>query len=369
MDIKKQTQRKPSAIHWAKLAEIQKKRLLHLVARWFVRDKLSHAQIAKQMVIWVKTNARACYDPVGAVSNAFVGHHLRDAAQIYDFLQVKPFYEEDIKRQIQTLIPLYKGNIIVAPDSDELLQYVWIGLDNILTSIAKADPKGELVVGVSGGQTLLDLSEITRKLGYLNWHTEIPSQKRESTIICSLTSGGIRSNVAALSDTVSAIIGGYLQTQTRGLLGPAWFEDRDALTAFSKDPDVCKHKELVDNAKVIITSIGHLHDPKALMRQLLDLKGAQNFVNKQPYLADILYNLYDGQTGKPVKLPPVISDHLFSVVNLKQICQKVEEGTHCIVVARGKEKGKIALPGILKKKMANHIYMDRDCAEGLIQAL
>lgn len=368
--------KKPSTIRWRALREPDRKRLLHLVAQWFANEKCTHSDIAAKMENWVKKNAPGYYNPAGDyISTSFVGRRITEAAQRYGFLQVGRFYEQELTTQIQTLIkavfPLSenKVQIIVAPDRAELLRYVWLDLDrHLIEGLRKLNTKKKsVIVGVSGGRTMLALAKATTNLTDLAWEY-VPANERARVIICSLTSGGIRSNIAALSDTVAANMAQYLGAQTRGLLGPGWFADSSALAAFRNDPDVKDHIQLVKQADIILTSVGYLGDTDALMRQLLSQAGQSKFVDDRPNLADMLYNCYDGITGQAVEMPEAIADHLFSVIDLKQLSTKVQEGSLCIVLAVGENKGRHALPGILRKQMASHIYMDRACAEGLVEA-
>jgi DNA-binding transcriptional regulator LsrR (DeoR family) len=203
----------------------------------------------------------------------------------------------------------------------------------------------------------------------MTWHEEVPANMREKVTICSLTSGGIRSNVAALSDTVTAIIAGYLGAKTWGLLGPAWFADKSALAAFCNDADVQENLRLVNEAEVILSSVGYLGEQKSFMRQLLERAGELKFVEDHPNLSDILCNCYDGLSGEPIELPERIRDHVFSVINLQQLCDKIRKGSRCIVLAGGKPKGYHSIIGVLRKQMASHVYIDKDCAEAVLETL
>lgn len=360
--------RKPSKIRWRSLKETDKERLLYLVAQWFVSEQRSHSEIAVKMANWVKKNAHHCYNPDGDnVSTSFVGRRIAEAVE-HRFLQVGRFHEQKLAEKIQDLLTISQNRIkiIVAPDRNQLLRYVWLDLDHLLMEMVKTK---SVVIGISGGRTMLALAKAATSLTDLTWHNEVPVDKRAKVIVCSLTSGGIRTNIAALSDTVAANIAEYLGARTRGLLGPAWFADKSALRAFCNDQGVKEHIELVKKADIILTSIGYLGDSNALMRQLLTQADESKFVEERPNLADMLYQCYDGLSGQPIKLPGAIADRVFSVIDLKQLHKMVQKNTLCIVLAVGEEKGQHALAGVLKAQMASHVYMDRACAEGLIQTL
>jgi DNA-binding transcriptional regulator LsrR (DeoR family) len=304
------------------------------------------------------------------VSTQFVGRRIAEAAQKYRFLRVSPFYEEELAQRITRALLLERIELFVAPNYDEMLRYVWLDLDRLLTNRVKnGDTNRSIVVGVSGGRTMIDLARVSQILPEMTWHEEIPANMREKITICSLTSGGIRSNVAALSDTVAAIIAGHLGAKTWGLLGPAWFADKSALAAFCNDPDVQKNLRLVNEAEVILSSVGYLGERKSLMRQLLEQAGESKFVEDHPHLSDILYNCYDGLSGEPIELPERIRDRVFSVINLQQLRDKVHKGSRCIVLAAGKQKGYHSIIGVLRKQMASHVYIDKDCAEAVLETL
>lgn len=364
--------RKASAVNWSRLPDRDKRRLLHQICRWFVDDKMTHHEIAGKIQGWVKENSPTYYDPKGVVSTQFVGRRITEACQEYGFVKVGRLDEVMLgQRIINALHPLLESiPLVIAPDRNELLRYLWLDLDELLIErMEQLDREDPFVIGLSGGQTLNDLANAAPNISGLSWHDAIPMRMRSNVIVCSMTSGGTRTNIAALSDTVAARIAAFLGTQARGLLGPAWFVDRAALAAFKNDPDVQKHIQLVHSADVIITSIGYLGDDKALMRQLLDQANVPEFIARHPNLSDILYNCYNGLTGDLIPLPDKVADHLFSTIDLPKLGAKVKGGSRCIVLASGEEKGRHALPGILRRRIASHVYLDRSCAEGLIEAL
>ena len=359
-----------SAIKWAKLLPHDRERLLYLIAKWRIAEKKPLGQIVNKIKDWVKENARDCYDENDRLPHpTTIGRYFMEAVKC-GFVQLGRFSEQHLVDDIidKWSLQTKKVKIVVAPDRKEMLRYVWLDLDRHLTEMIATEERDKVVVGVSGGHTMLDLANMAGNLTELTWHYEVSKGQRERVIVCSLTSGGIRSDIAALSDTVAATIADYLGAKTSGLLGPAWFADKSALDAFRRDPDVQKHIDLVEGADVILTSVGYLGDSKAskaLMRQLLDQAKESKFIKDNPYLADMLYHCYHGLSGRPIKLPPKVADGLFSVVDLEQL-HKMD--SLCFVLATGEEKGLNALPGILKMEIASHVYMDRPCAEGLIKA-
>lgn len=362
-----------SAIKWAKLLPHDKERLLYLIAKWHITEKKPLGQIVNKVKDWVKENARDCYDENGRLPDpTTIGRYFVEAVK-RGFVKLGCFSDHHLVDSIIDKFDLQfaKVKIVVAPDRDEMLRYVWLDLDRLLTKMIVTKKRDKVVVGVSGGHTMLDLSNMARILTDLTWHYEVSEGQRERVVVCSLTSGGIRSDIAALSDTVAATIADYLGAQTSGLLGPAWFADKSALDAFRRDPDVQNHIDLVKGADIILTSVGYLggskesKESKVLMRQLLDRAKESKFVKDNPYLADMLYHCYHGLSGRPIKLPQKVTDGLFSVVDLEQL-RKMD--SLCFVLAAGEEKGLHALPGILKMEIASHVYMDRPCAEGLIKA-
>jgi len=365
-------EREPSAVRWVRLPDRDKRRLLHLITQWFAEEKLSHAKIAYRIRKWVETNAPDCCDPdpERGVTTQFVGRRIAEAAQKYRFLRVSPFYEEELAQKITRTLLLERVELFVAPNYDEMLRYVWLDLDRLLTNRVKnSDSTESIIVGASGGGTMIDLAKVSQSLPEMTWHEEIPANMREKVTVCSLTSGGIRSNVAALSDTVAAIIAGHLGAKTWGLLGPAWFADKSARAAFCNDPDVQENLRMANEAEIILSSVGYLGEGKSFMRQLLERAGELKFVEDHPNLSDILCNCYDGLSGEPIELPERIRDHVFSVINLKQLRDKIRKGSRCIVLAGGKPKGCHSIIGVLRKQMASHVYIDKDCAEAVLETL
>jgi len=271
-----------------------------------------------------------------------------------------------IQRRLKRLIGP-KPSIEVAPDTDELLRYLWEDIDDLLTKYVKK--KTQVVVGVSGGQTMLAFAHKLPELVDLKWR-RLSAELREKLVISSLTSGGLPSDIAALSDTVAGTIGSSLGVEAQGLVGPAWFADKKTLSAFRKQQYVREHEKCVKNADIIITSVGYLGSGKTLLSHLLMERGQQKFLEEHPELSDILYHPYDGITGEDVHLPTSVSNGLFSVIDLDTLQQMVTGGKPCMVVAAGREKGEHSLLGIIRNWLkATHLYMDLEAALGFATAI
>ena len=160
-----------------------------------------------------------------------------------------------------------------------------------------------------------------------------------------------------------------LGVKAKGLLGPAWFPEND-LEKFRQQNYVTEHEVLVKDADFIITSVGSLRDPNSLMMRLLKQRKQEQFLKKYKYPADILYCCYQGLTGDKIDLPPEVAEGLYKPDDLKRLIEMVRDRKkprYIYVVASGKDKGLYALPGILMKEMANYVYIDRNCAEGIIK--
>ena len=343
--------------------------LLFQVALWRFEQKLPEKLIAKKLVSWVKINLPTAYNKNGSFSGSTVRNYINKAFK-RGFVRVDRFPDQSIVNKIQNQLKLSPGRplITVAPDRSEMLRYAWLDLVDLLIRLIKTEKQENVIVGVSGGHTMLDFAKKASSVADLRWHQEegISDIVKKKVTVCSLTSGGIRSDIAALSDTVAAIISDFLKSNASGLLGPAWFADGDALSVFSRDPDVKKHIGLVENAKIILTSVGFIDDKKSLMRELIDKSEESEFIKNNPHTADILYNCYNGLSGEPVNLPDKVRNGLFSVINIEQLKQKVQNGTYCFVMASGYEKGAFSMKPILTNQLASHVYIDKSCSEGIL---
>ena len=362
--------KKRPAVNWGQIKanRTKQRRLLHLVAQWFADKKLSHVLIAEKIRTWVQDEAPECYNGAGTVTNAFAGRRIADAAR-GGFLQVARFYEEELCDGIRRVpsLPLADVKITVAPGRREMLQYAWLDLAELLAQRAKTVPdNGQIILGVSGGRTMLDFAKASPDLTNSEWKDSTSPKEREKLLVCSLTSGGLRENITALSDTVAAMIANTLGVNARGLLGPAYFDNSKSLEAFRNDSDVRKHKELADKADIILTSLGRLSDSSDLVRQVLEKTEESGFVRGSPDMAEMLYQCYHGTSGKAAKLPDHIAERMFSVISLERLRERVNGGMKCILLAAGKEKGRYALPGVLRGHLASDVYMDRACAEALL---
>lgn len=360
-------ERSLSALNWKKMPPHLQEQLLYFVARCHVQEKISFEDIVPRLEKWLKKNAPQFYNKEGKIHPITVGRYFTEAVK-KDFLQLNPSHSEYMRWRIIDKLTLHASpiKIFVARDRIEMLRLAWLDFKRFLTDLINDKEREQIVVSVSGGRTLMDFSEMARNMVELKWDEKVRSKCQEKVIICSLNSGGIRSDIAALSDTVAAGIANYLGAQARGLLGPAWFANESALEAFRSDQDVDDQIKLTRSADIILAGVGYLGDPETLLRKLLDREGEISFINKNPHLADMLYNCYDGLTGEPIELPPKVANGLFSVINLELLQDKIRGGSRCLVLASGKQKGHHVIKGILKKGLASHVYLDYACAEGCL---
>jgi DNA-binding transcriptional regulator LsrR (DeoR family) len=339
--------------------------LLHQVAVWRFEEGLAESKIAEELVKWVKKNIPEAYNEDGPLSAA-PQSYIDDAIE-KRFVKAGRFpgHHLAVKIRNKFSLTLDKPIIIIAPDRSEMLRYAWIDLDEILTRMIKVEQNKSVIVGVSGGHTMLDFAKRASSVADLQWHGVEDSEKNKVTV-CSLTSGGIRTDIAALSDTVTAIISDFLKSQAKGLLGPTWFSGKKTRLAFSDDKDVRDHLDLVGRANIILTSVGYISDPNSLMRKLIDKANKSQFLAQNPLIADMLYNCYDGRNGKIVKLPKRVQEGLFTVTNIGKLKQMIDEGSYCFVLASGYDKGSHAMKPVLENGWASHVYLDISCAQGIL---
>lgn len=256
-------QRSASAINWVKMPPHLQGQMLHFVARCHVQEKLSFPQIVDEVKKWLKKNALKFYNKKGKIDPTLLGRYFTKAVE-KNFLQLNPSRGEYMSWRIIQELSLHGSpiKIFVAPDRTEMLRLAWLDFKMFLTDMVNDKKRKQIVVGVSGGRTLMDFAEMARNMPELKMDEKVARKCREKVVICSLTSGGIRSEIAALSDTVAAGIANYLGAQARGLLGPAWFADKSAMEAFRRDPDVVAHIQLARSADIILTGVGYLGDPE-----------------------------------------------------------------------------------------------------------
>ena len=361
---------KPSAINWSKLDKRNQRRLLHMIARWHIDEGLSHYKVGKKMLAWVKENAAEAYNPKGALAPSTVGLDIKKAIKA-GMMKVGPFYEiefEDVIKRRCPDIALHGIDMQVAENSEELLEYIW---EDLIDTMSKKVLNGdEYILGVSGGRTMLALALALSKVKK-RWEELTTEESRALVTICSLTSGGLPNAFTAQSDIVTAIIAEYLGANARGLLGPARFKGPRHRKAFLAENYVQAHLELAENAATILTSVGYLGDPNSLIRLVLDKTDQSQPVGQYDDISDLLYNCYIGETGEESKpLNDALHNATYSVFNLAELKEKVASGhLRLIVVACDAEKGENSIKGILRKGLASQIYMDSDCAKGLISAL
>ena len=361
------------AIKWSKLSLRETRSLLYYIAKCRIRDRnkngdvLSYEEIARSVKEWAKDNInKDAYDDQKNIPPNWIGRLMPKAIR-HEYIKLGRYVEQDLVAEIRKYLSPPYPDIVIAPDKNDLLRYVWEGLDSLLIKKVKGI-NTKIVLGFSGGRTMFELARSLIELNDLKIRS-LSSENKEKIIVCSLTSGGTPTDVAALSDAVVGTIATSLGVKSRGLLGPSWFDDEKVLAAFRTQRHVLEHENLVKNADFIVTSVGYLGDPKALMAHALRKLRQENFLAKHPDLCDILYHPYHGISGETIKLHRKVENCLFSVVDIDKLQAMVSEGKPCLVVARGREKGLHALPGIFKQQMANYFYMDKECADGLLEAL
>jgi DNA-binding transcriptional regulator LsrR (DeoR family) len=365
--------KKSCAIQLNELGLRETNSLLYYIVKCRISDRnekgdvLSYEEVAHRVKEWARDNVRKeAYNDKGNIPSNWVGRLMPKAIR-RGYVKLGRYVEQSLVDEIRKYLTPPYPDIVIAPDKDDLLRYVWEDLDNLLIQAVEGS-NGKTILGFSGGRTMLALARSLSELSNLKMSRLSPEMK-EKIIACSLTSGGSPSDIAALSDAVVGTIATALGVNARGLLGPSWFDDEKVLAAFRAQRHVEEHKVLVDSADFIVTSVGYLGDPKALMAHALKKLHQGQFLAKHPGLCDILYHPYHGISGETIKLPPKAKIHLFSVVDINKLRAMVSEGKPCLVVAWGREKGLHALPGIFKQQMANYVYMDKECAEGLLEAL
>lgn len=357
------------------------RRLLYEVARLFAGECKSHSEIAKDVYEWARTHAPCYYNPAGQdnLTTVWVGRRIAEArSHDYQFLTVGRFEEAELSRAIRARLPAAdRTKLMLAPDTKSLLRQVWLDFDDILTQKVKSSSGDQrIVIGVGGGNTMLALTDEAHSIRtFLKWHKpgEIPDAKRKKVIVCSLTNGGSHNHIAALSDTVAANIAQVLHVDAHGLLGPALFSKKSELEAFKKNSEVQKHIRLATKADIILTSVGNVHDESSLTSKVLgtiDSNYLTELRKKRRHLGDILYNCFDGFSGEPIPFPARVKNRIFTVMACQELQEMVDAGrTTCMVVVKGQEKGYHALRGVIVKHMASDIYMDVECAKGLIEAI
>jgi DNA-binding transcriptional regulator LsrR (DeoR family) len=352
------------------------RQLLYEVTRLFVEEGLNYNQIPDKIYTWAEDKASQYYNDHGKknISRQWVSRHIKEVSkEEYQFLLLGEFRENMLSQKIKEHIDNAGFvSLKIAPDNKLLLRQVCLDFDKILTEKVKSTSADEeVIVGVSGGHTMLALAQTLHDIKtIMSWHKIVPNKDKKKVIICSLTTGGTRDNISALSDTTAANISQELEAQARGLLGPPSFKDKSARDVFVDDEDVQKHIGLVKKADIILTSVGNVHDDASLTSQIFRIIDPQHLdkIRKKykHHLGDILYQCYNGYNGNIVTPSKEIADRIFSVIALLELRRKVQGGqTKCIVVADGYEKGYRALRGVIMKRMASDIYMDLKCAQGL----
>jgi len=356
------------------------RQLLYEIACLFVKKRLNYSQIRKEIYKRAsdsKSQHHEYYDKNGEdnIKRSWVPRRIAEAIK-NDFITLGDFEDADLRNDIYRFLPEAKDvNITLAPDNDALIRQACLDFDKKLTDKVKSSPRDtQIIVGVSGGKTLLEFTKTLHDIRKsLKWSKEVPDMKMKNkkVIICSLTSGGSRENIAALSDTVAANIAQELDVQASGFLGPPLFKDKEAKDIFIKDEEVQSHIDFAHRANIILTSVGNVNDDEALTSQIInsvDSNYLAELRGQYAHLGDILYNCYNGDNGNPIPLVP-IHDRVFSVIACRDLWTMVDnKQTECIVVAKGYKKGYHALCGLIVRTMASDIHMDFECARGLIAA-
>jgi DNA-binding transcriptional regulator LsrR (DeoR family) len=352
------------------------RQLIYEIACLFVEKRLNYSQILKEIYKQAsdsKSQYHKYYDKSGKddIRGPWLPRHVEEAIKNH-FIRLGDFRENILSKDIKKNIPnANKVSLKIVPDEKSLLRQVCLDLDEILTDKVKALDE-EFVIGVSGGLTMKSVAQTLHDIKLLmSWHEVMSDDDKAKVVICSLTSGGTRDNFIALSDTVAANIADELGVKASGLLGPPFFKGKETLSAF-KD-EVQEHINRVKNAKIILTSVGNVHDDGCLTSKIFNvvdpdhLRGIRK-EEKYEYLGDMLYQCYDGYWGDPVPPSQKISEQIFTVIYLSELRQMIKSGTKCIVVAKGYDKGYHALRGLIVKEMVSDLYMDIECAQGLKDA-
>jgi DNA-binding transcriptional regulator LsrR (DeoR family) len=348
--------------------------LMYEIARLFVDENLNYSEIPEKIYEWAKNNAEQYYDKNGTnnIHRGWVKKQIELIKKEHQFITLGKFRENELSREIkQRISGAQDVSLEIAPNDNLLLRQVCLGFDEILIEKLASTTEGEeIVIGVSGGQTMLALAQTLHDIKtQMEWNKIASNDDKNRVVVCSLTSGGTRDNISALSDTVAANIAQELGVKAKGLLGPPSFKDVTAHDAFNDEPEVQKHIQLVQKAGIILTSVGNVHDDISLTSQIfnvIDHEYLSKIRKERKHLGDILYQCYDGYTGEIISHSKEIIDRIFLVIKLAEIRRRIREHkTRCIIVAKGYEKGKHALRGAILSRIASDIYMDINCAQGL----
>ncbi len=358
------------------------KQLLFVVVRLFIAG-VQPKVIVDEVYSWARDKAAKYYYNNGRnnITSQWITRRIKESTKDrYKILKLS-FDERDLIEKIKrNVINADKIKLMIAPSGEELLRQVLFKFDEILTDkVKKSRDNKEIIVAVSGGSTLLSLSKVSAKYKkFLRWHNspDISENQKKKVIVCSLTSGGTRDNIVALSDTIAALIAQELGVKARGLLGPAFFNDKKTRNSFKQLAEVKDHIKFVENADIILTSVSDVHKKESLTHQFIksiDEKYLRDHLREYEHFADILYNCYEGFTGEPIPFNQKIKDRTFFMMTIEQLQEMVSNKqtgrTECIVAATGYNKGYHAIRGVMAKKMASHIYMDVECANGLIEVV
>lgn len=387
-------------IDWPKATPDEKHRILRQIAHWYAEGE-GQGFIAKNLEWWFKrhfSNSQ-CYrrnkqpkggqDQEPTIDRHWVKRRINELLKDKYLTLREPERERFIK-PVEDILGKETGlkgiALEVAAHRDDMLRKAVLRLETLLaekleaTSNDKENP--HLILTTSGGRTLLSFAHEIAQTPMPTLQSidkdKDPDGLRKRLLVCSLTSGGMRDNISALSDTVAAITANNLGCGAQGLLGPAWFKQTEDMKDFDDLQDVKDHKILVKKAQIILTSVGWVGNESNLMTRLLRKsnslkgKGKKQVKLDSDHPADLLYNLYDGWSGKDVDLPKHAQGHFFSVMSLEDLRKRIQDEnnkTDVIVLASGWDKGYHAVLGLIHGKLATEIFLDAESAAGLKKAV
>lgn len=348
------------------------RQLIYEIACLFVQErKVRQKDIIAATYAWAEEHVPTYYHARGKanLNSEWVRRRLVEAISA-QFLLLGNFEDVKLRDEICRLLPEARAlSLALAPNAETLYRQACLDFEKKLIDKIASSRNPRIVVGVSGGRTMLAFSRTLHDMrASLKWHTQVPIEKKKKVVVCSLTCGGLRDNIVALSDTVAANIAEELGCDQSGFLAPPLFDGGPAKEAFKGTEEVAKHIELAHKPDIILTSVGNVHDENALTSQIIekiDPEGLAELRLGEKPLGDILYYCYNGYTGDPIVLSKVY-EKVLSVITCKELWDMVKNNeTTCIVVAAGYEKGYNALRGVIARRMATDIHMDLDCARGL----
>ncbi len=190
---KKVSAKKSPAINFNPLNSREKRALLYYIAECRVtgRDKRDNAlafeKIASKVKDWAKDNInKHYYDKKGDVSPVWVGRLMAKAIE-HNYVKLGRYHEQDLVWDIKDHLNLetHLPHIVVAPNKNDLLRYLWEDLDEHLTREVQGQ-RNQVILGVSGGRTMLSFARMAGELDLK--FNNISSPNKKKLVICSLTS-------------------------------------------------------------------------------------------------------------------------------------------------------------------------------------